>query len=98
MIATLVPSSLIVIWGPQIDQVEKHIYIGHKLKITRANQTAELTRSVILGWAAYGKLGDLFKTNMIIDLKSRDFNRYVLSIFTHGAKILTLTRISLTKL
>ena len=36
--------------------VDSYEYLGHKLKLSLENQTAEISRILGLGWAALGKL------------------------------------------
>lgn len=49
MMTNLVPSELIKVDGSRIELVEKYIYLGHEVRISRDNQTCELTRRVTLG-------------------------------------------------
>lgn len=81
-----------------IEFVDNYKYLGHNLKLGIENQTSEVRRRVGLGWAAFGKLGYIFKSNMNNSLKRQVFDACVLPVLTYGAETLTLTKASETKL
>ena len=81
-----------------IERVYSYVYLGHKLKLGLDNQTAEVKRRIGLGWAAFGKLRLIFKSNMSNSLKRKVFDSCVLPVLTYGGKTLTLTRASENKL
>ena len=62
------------------------------------NLTAEIKRRIGLGWAAFGKLRTVFKSNMNNSLKRKVFDSCVLPVLTYGAETLTLTKASVNKL
>ncbi|XP_056631459.1 uncharacterized protein LOC130441698 [Diorhabda sublineata] len=66
-----------------IQMVESYIYLEHEIKITRDNQTTELSR----GWASFGKLRDVFKGDVAIGLKRKAFNQCVLLVLTYDLEI-----------
>lgn len=94
----LVPSENMTVDGCEVELVEKYIYLGHEVRIARDNQTCELKRRITLSWAAYGKLRDVFKSDLPICLKRKVFNQCVLPVMTYGAETLTLTTTSAKKL
>lgn len=94
----LVPSNNLIIENSEIGLVDKYTYLGHELSISKANQTREINRRIILSWAAYGKLRDVFKSDLPICLKRKVFNQCVLPVMTYGAETLTLTNASAKKL
>ena len=98
MMTNMVLSEQVEAEGKQIQLVDKYIYLGHEVKLSRDNQTTELSRRISLGWAAYGKLRDIFKTDISITLKRKAFNQCVLPVLTYGAETLTLTKASRMKL
>lgn len=51
----LITSELIHIEDTNIELVEKYICLGNEIKVRRNNQTAQLSRRIVLGWAAYAK-------------------------------------------
>src|ERR1700761_3580759 len=57
-----------------IERVDNYIYLGHKLKLSLNNQTAEIRRRIGLGWAAFGKLNLIFKSKMNNSLKRKVFD------------------------
>lgn len=61
----------------EIELVNKYVYLGHEIKISRYNQTCEIKRRISLGWAAYGRLGDIFKSELPISLKQETFDTCV---------------------
>lgn len=75
-----------------IEQVTKYKYLGHEIRLGRDNQTAEICRRVSLTWAAFGKLRDVFKSDIPVCLKRRVFDQCVLPVMTYGAETLTLTK------
>ena len=81
-----------------IERVDSYVYLGHKLKLGLDNQTAEVKRRIGLGWAAFGKLRQIFKSKMNNSLKRKVFDSCVLPVLTYGAETLTLTRASENKL
>ena len=94
----LVPSGNIAVGDCEVELVDKYTYLGHEVRISRDNQTCELKRRITLSWAAYGKLGDVFKSNLPICLKRKVFNQCILPVMTYGAETLTLTVTSARKL
>ena len=81
-----------------IERVDTYVYLGHKLKLGRDNQTAEVKRRIGLGWAAFGRLSMIFKSKMNNSLKRKVFDTCVLPVLTYGAETLTLTKASENKL
>ena len=59
-----------------IERVDSYVYLGHKLKLGLDNQTAEIKRRIGLGWAAFGKLRTVFKSNMNNSLKREVFDSF----------------------
>ncbi|CAG9830961.1 unnamed protein product [Diabrotica balteata] len=98
MMTNLVPSGPLKLENWNIETVDKYIYLGHEIQISRDNQTCELSRRIALGWATFGKIKDVFKENIPIKLKRKAFNQYVLPVLTFGAETLTLTKASIKKL
>lgn len=56
MMTTLVASESITIENSPIEFVERYVYLGHEMKLTRSNQTYELLKTGSLGWEAFGKM------------------------------------------
>ncbi|XP_045460954.1 uncharacterized protein LOC123671253 [Harmonia axyridis] len=94
----LVPSANIAIGDHDVNLVDRYIYLGHEIRISRDNQTCELKRRITLSWAAYGRLGGVFKSNLPVCLKRRVFDQCILPVMTYGAETLTLTVTSAKKL
>ncbi|CAG9837260.1 unnamed protein product [Diabrotica balteata] len=98
IMTNLVPNQNISIGGKEIELVDIYIYLGHEIMIGRDNQTHELKRRVGLGWAAFGKLRETFKSELPTCLKRKVFDQCVLPVLTYGAETLTLTKAAATKL
>lgn len=94
----LVLAKNISTYGTQIEQVYAYKYLGHEIKLGRDNQTAELNRRIGLTWAAYGKLKEVFKSDIPMCLKRKVFDQCVLPVLTYGAETLTLTRKVINKI
>lgn len=98
IMTNLVMSERIKIENTQIEEVDKYVYLGHEMRISRDNQTCELHRRINLGWAAYGKLRYIFRSDIPICLKRKVFDQCILPVLTYGAETLTLTSTSAKKL
>lgn len=94
MMTNTVPSNLLSVHNNQIQMVHSYIYLEHEVRIDRDNQTAELLRKITLRWAAYDKLPDAFKSDILIKLKREALTMCVLPILTYGAETLTLIKAS----
>jgi len=86
MMINLVANKEVIIEETVIEKVEKYIYLGREMRMSRNNQTAELLRRRIIGWAAFGKLCDIFKAKVPMKLKRKAFNQCMLPILTYGAE------------
>lgn len=88
----LVMSEAIKIDGISIEQVGSYKYLGHEISIGRDNQTREISRRIGLTWAAFGRLRNIFKSDIPMCLKRKVFDQCVLPVLTYGAETLTLTK------
>ncbi|CAH2238635.1 jg5381 [Pararge aegeria aegeria] len=52
----------------------------------RSNYEKELKRRIQLGWAAFGKLRDIFSSEIPQYLKTKVFEQYVLPVMTYGSE------------
>lgn len=94
----LVPSCGLKIDGAEIQLVNRYVYLGHEVSISRDNQTCELKRRLTLSWAAFGRLKDVFKSDIPVNLKRMVFDQCVLPVMTYGSETLTLTTATAKKL
>lgn len=76
----------------EIKETYMYKYLGHEIQIGKNNQTHEIQRRIGLGWAAFGKLREVFKSNIPICLKRKVYDQCVLPVITYGAETLTLTK------
>lgn len=68
----------------KIDIVDKYIYLGHNTRIEMGNQTCELHRYATLCSAAFGKLKNIFISDILTNLKRKASNQCVLPIEMEG--------------
>ena len=69
-----------------------YTYLGQTIQLGRNNLDKEADRRIQLGWAAYGKLRQVFDSPLPQCLKSRAFDQCVLPVMTYGAETWTLTK------
>lgn len=82
----------------QVQRVESYIYLGQTLTIGKGNQQIEIDRRIRQGWAAYGKLKDIFEMNIPLQLKRQLYNQCILPVVTYGAETWVLTKEIINKL
>lgn len=83
----------------QLEIVEEYVYLGHKIKLGRQNQTADLNRRTGLAWAAFSKMKHILKNKDVpLCLKKKVFNACILPVFTYGIETCTLSKASASKL
>ncbi|XP_030755289.1 uncharacterized protein LOC115881780 [Sitophilus oryzae] len=70
------------------DIKETHIYkyLGHEIQIGKNNQIHEIQRRIGLGWAAFGKLRETFKSDIPICLKRKVYEQCVLPLQAYFGK------------
>jgi len=61
MMTNLLPSEEIISEDTAIQIIEEYIYLGHEIS---RDKTAELFRKRTIGWAAFKKLHDIFKSKV----------------------------------
>ena len=75
-----------------VEKVESYIYLGQKIEITRNNLTADLSRRISLAWSAFGRMQDVFKSDIPNTIKARVFDQYVLPVLTYGTETWALNK------
>lgn len=58
-----------------VEQVATYKYLGHEITIGRENQTHEIKKRIGLTWTAFGKLRNVFKTDISTCLKRNVYNQ-----------------------
>ena len=58
--------------------------MGQKIELTKNNLTADLSRRIFLVWSAFGRIQDVFKSEIPNTIKARVFDQYVLPVLTYG--------------
>ncbi|RVE40575.1 hypothetical protein evm_014776 [Chilo suppressalis] len=81
----------IAIHGAVLEVVQKYVYLGQTLQLSRNNFEEEVNRRIRLGWAAFGKLRQVLTSSIPQCLKTKVFNQCVLPVMTYGAETWTLT-------
>ena len=75
----------ITIDNQTLQVVKEYIYLGHNIRFGKDNLTTEINRRIGQTWAAFTKLGYIFKDPKIpINLKRKIFNTCVMPITTYG--------------
>lgn len=74
-----------------LDVVDDYIYLGHTVQLGKSNFENEVNRRIQLGWAAFGKLRNIFSSKIPQCLKTRVFDQCVLPVMTYGAETWSLT-------
>ena len=83
---------IITINNRPVEKVESYIYLGQKIEITRNNLTADLSRRISLAWSAFGRMQDVFKSDIPNTIKARVFDQYVLPVLTYGTETWALNK------
>ena len=92
IMTNLVLAQSIRIGDSDIKETHLYKYLGHEIQIGKNNQTNEIQRRIGLGWAAFGKLRETFKSDIPICLKRKVYEQCVLPVITYGAETLTFTK------
>ena len=74
----LVLAQNIRIGDSEIKETHMYKYLGHEIQIGKNNQTHEIQRRICLGWATFGKLRKVFKSEIPICLKRKVYEQCVL--------------------
>jgi hypothetical protein len=82
-----------------LETVDEYVYLGHKIKLGRENQTADLFRRTGLAWAAFSNMKHILKNKKVpVCMKRKVFDACILPVFTDRAETTTLTKASINKL
>ncbi|KAI8420615.1 hypothetical protein MSG28_007859 [Choristoneura fumiferana] len=71
----------VIVGSDVLEVVDHYVYLGQVVQLGR----------IQLGWAAFGKLRDVFSSNIPQCLKTRVFDQCVLPVMTYGAETWSLT-------
>ncbi|CAG9788817.1 unnamed protein product [Diatraea saccharalis] len=77
----------IAVCGAVLGIVPKYVYFGQTLQLGRNNFESEVNGRVRLGWAAFGKLRQVFTSSIPQCLKTKVFNQCVLPVMTLTARL-----------
>ncbi|CAH2264014.1 jg16397 [Pararge aegeria aegeria] len=86
-----VPLHPIIVGSSALEIVDEYIYLGHTIQLGRSNFEKEVNRRIQLGWAAFGKLRDIFSSKIPQCLKTKVFEQCVLPVMTYGSETWSLT-------
>ena len=81
-----------------IENVDGYVCLGQHYSLKEKNQDKDIQRRIVVGWAAYTKHRDIFKSNLVICLKRQVYNSCVLPAMTYGARSWTLIKQAQNKL
>ena len=81
----------VVVGNDTLEVVDHYTYLGQIVQLGRSNFEKEVARRIQLGWAAFGKLRDIFSSKIPQCLKTRVFNQCVLPVITYGSETWSLT-------
>ncbi|KAG6440870.1 hypothetical protein O3G_MSEX001526 [Manduca sexta] len=81
----------IEVGGSTLEVVDEYVYLGQVVRLGRSNFEREVNRRIQLGWAAFGKLRNVFSSKIPQCLKSKVFNSCVLPVITYGTETWPLT-------
>ncbi|CAH2094017.1 unnamed protein product [Euphydryas editha] len=80
-----------------LEVVDEYIYLGQSFQLGRSNIEKKVNRRIKLGWAAFGKLKNVFSPVIPQCLKSKVFDQCVLLVMTYGTETWSLTMSLLNK-
>ncbi|KAI8431595.1 hypothetical protein MSG28_016084 [Choristoneura fumiferana] len=81
----------VIVNGNLLEVVSEFTYLGQILQLGRNNFEKEAKRRIQLGWAAFGKLRQVFSSSIPQCMKTKVFNQCVLPVMTYGAETWTPT-------
>ncbi|XP_052737833.1 putative uncharacterized transposon-derived protein F52C9.6 isoform X1 [Bicyclus anynana] len=81
----------VIVENAALEIVDEYIYLGHMIQLGRSNFEKEVNRRIQLGWAAFGKLRDIFSSEIPQCLKTKVFEQCVLPVMTYGSETWSLT-------
>ncbi|CAH2234308.1 jg25280 [Pararge aegeria aegeria] len=60
----LVPLQPVIVESTALEIVDEYVYLEHAIQLGRSNFEKEVNRRIQLGWAASGKLRDIFSSKI----------------------------------
>lgn len=81
----------VIVGNDTLKVVDHYVYLGQIVQLGRSNFDKEVARRIQLGWAAFGKLRDIFSSKIPQCLKTQVFDQCVLPVMTYGAETWSLT-------
>ena len=88
--ANVVPTPVSV-GNSVLEVVDSYVYLGQVVQLGRSNFEKEVNRRIQLGWAAFGKLRNVFSSDIPQCLKTKVFNQCVLPVMTYGTETWSFT-------
>ncbi|CAH2236091.1 jg4788 [Pararge aegeria aegeria] len=86
-----VPLHPLIIGSSALEIVDGYIYLEHTIQLGRSSFEKEVNRRIQLGWAAFGKLRNIFSSKIPQCLKTKVFEQCVLPVLTYGSETWSLT-------
>ncbi|CAB3231006.1 unnamed protein product [Arctia plantaginis] len=81
----------IVVGNSVLEVVDEYVYLGQTVQLGKSNFEKEVNRRIRLGWAAFGKLRNVFTSKIPQCLKTKCFNQCVLPVMAYGTETWSLT-------
>ena len=81
-----------------LEVVDSYVYLGQTVALGKSNFKKEVNRRIQLGWAAFGKLRNVFSSKIPQCLKSKVFDQCVLPVMTYGTETWSFTMGLISKL
>ncbi|CAH2226448.1 jg9740 [Pararge aegeria aegeria] len=75
-----VPLQPVIVESTALEIVDEYVYPGYTIQLRRSNSEKEVNRRIQLGWAAFGKLRDIFSSKIPQCLKTKVFEQCVLPV------------------
>ncbi|CAH2269433.1 jg11741 [Pararge aegeria aegeria] len=81
----------VIVESTALEIVVEYVYLGHTVQLGKSNFEKEVNRRILLGWAAFGKLRDIFSSKIPQCLKTRACEQCELLVTTYGSETWSLT-------
>ncbi|CAH2243454.1 jg9370 [Pararge aegeria aegeria] len=91
LVSSITATRTVIVENTALEIVDEYVYLGHTIQLGRSNSEKEVNRRIQVGWAAFGKLCDIFSSKIPQCLKTKVFEQCVLPVMTYGSETWSLT-------
>ncbi|CAG5058806.1 unnamed protein product [Parnassius apollo] len=81
----------VIVGSTMLEVVDEYVYLGQIVRLGKSNFDREVNRRIQLGWAAFGKLRQIFSSGIPQSLKTKVYNQCVLPVMTYEAETWSFT-------